>query len=532
MKKLLALFAPEAGWLVFGGAIAFLTLVLGMGLLGLSGVVVAGITFSPVILRLLALSRTLSRYAERLSTHAAIFRALARLRLWFFAKAIPLAPARLGLGRGGDLLNRITADIDALDALYLRILLPLGLLACTETVGLWLVGTLAPQLALAFGFALALLLLALVLFVYRRARKASADAVVQLGELRTHVVDGIEAMGELLANDAAPRQQADIARATSSLVRSQLTISRAAAKGTACVTITTTCLVLLALTLAPASHLVPLLFSVLILSELLAQLPQAFLSIGRLESAATRVFGIAERAPAVSEPATPLPLPESIAVRFENVSLSYDRPTPALSNISFSIAAGERVMVLGPSGSGKSSLAGLLLKFWPLQSGRITLGETDIASLAGDAVRSRIGYLSQRTLLLSGTVRDNLLLAAPAASEDSLWQALKDVELDDTIRALPQGLDTWTGEGGLLLSGGQARRLALAQIVLRNAPLWLLDEPTEGLDAPTAEAVCTTLARLSRTHTVIFITHQPDLAVPMNLTRILRLENGHLAADS
>ena len=188
------------------------------------------------------------------------------------------------------------------------------------------------------------------------------------------------------------------------------------------------------------------------------------------------------------------------------------------------IAPGTRVGVLGPSGSGKSTLAALALKVVAPETGRVLLGRTDIATLAAADVRARIGWLSQATHLFDDTIANNLRLARPEADDAALWTALEAARIADVVRALPDGLETWVGEGGARFSGGQGRRLALARALLSTAPVLILDEPCAGLDAETERAFLATLNDVAEGRTIILIAHR--LMGVEKLDRIYRLSGG------
>lgn len=531
LLRLFALFKPDAPWLLLGVvaaifSLSFSLLVFGSIALLFSGLAAAG------VLRSSAPGRILARYTERLVTHNATFRVLARLRLWLFARLIPLAPLQLGLRRGGDLLSRLTSDIDALDGFYLRLLLPLFLALGTAGFALW-------WLAQHDGAAALLVLVLLVgyvvvLFIIARTSAAHSASIIHAqGELRTDIIDGVEGLAELLASGAGYQQASVIARQSSSLVRDQLAAGRAASLAGMATQLLQggLLLVLLSSSLQSQAMMIAVLASV-VLAEVLGGLQGAFLAAPRLAAASARLFELADTRPLVAEPETPQPIPTDLSISLEKASFSYDRSAPVLSDVSLSIKPGERVAIMGTSGAGKSSLALLLLKFAEPAQGQITLGGVPLTRLEGDVWRTRIGYLSQNTHLLTGTITDNLRLAKPDASEADMLTALEAVELASFVRSLPDGINTWLGEDGLQVSGGQARRLALAMVLLKNAPLWLLDEPTEGLDAATAEAVLTTIRRLTDGRTLLIITHDEAMLQPLGLTRLLLLENGKITADN
>lgn len=531
LLRLFALFKPDWRWLLLGAAIAALSLSFSLLVFGGIALLFGGAA-SAGLLRTSAPGRILARYTERLITHDATFRVLARLRLWLFARLIPLAPLQLGLQRSGDLLSRLTSDIDALDGFYLRLLLPLVLASGATGFALWWLAQHDGAAAL-----LVLVLLAAyltILFLTARSCAAhSAHVITGQSELRTDIIDGVEGLAELLASGAGYQQASVIARQSSSLVRDQLAVSRATSRASMATQILqgSLLLVLLSSSLAPQAMMIAVLASV-VLAEVLGGLQSAFLAAPRLAAASARLFKLADTKPLATEPAAPQPVPADSSISFEKVSFSYGRGAPVLDDVSFGIKPGERVAIMGASGAGKSSLALLLLKFAEPAQGHIAIGKAPLAQLAGDAWRGQLGYLSQHTRLLAGSIADNLRLAKPAASEADMLTALEAVELGNFVRSLPDGLNTWLGEDGLQVSGGQARRLALAMVVLKNAPLWLLDEPTEGLDAATAEAVLTTIRRLTDGRTLLMITHDEAMLQPLGLTRLLLLENGKIAADN
>lgn len=534
LLRLARLFARDLPALLFGTLVALVSLALGMSVFAAIGLLI-GAQASAGLLRLLAAGRVLLRYAERLATHDATFRILARLRLWLFNRLVPLAPVQLGFARSGDLLSRLTADIDALDGFYLRLLLPGLLIVLFGGMGLYAIACVAPHIALVLLGALLATALLLLIISYKAAPHQQA-VLDRQGELRTHVIDGVEGLSTLLACGAAHQQAAVLARATSSLVREQLAVSRAQSRANALGIILHGGILLTLIVLAPTvvdapGTLLLWLLAYLGGAELVASLPGLFMSAPRLAAASGRIFALADTQAAVREPEAPLPLPEQSDIVLEHVSLSYGREVLALDDINLTIQTGARVALMGGSGAGKTSLAALLLKFIAPTTGQLRIGGAELASLNGDAWRSRIGYLSQHTDLLAGTIADNLRLAKPEASAEMFRAALKAVELDNWLASLPEGLETWIGEDGLQLSGGQARRLALAMVVLRDAPLWLLDEPTEGLDEATTQAMLATINRLTQGRTVLLITHNATTLAPLGLQRLILLENGKIASD-
>lgn len=538
------------GWLLGGALLAFATLFAGTALLGLSGWFIsaaalaglagAGSAFNLFVpsagVRFFAIGRIVARYLERLVTHEATLRILADLRVWFFQKAIPLAPARLGELRGGDVVARVTSDIEALDNLYLRALAP--------AVAAFLL-TLSASVFLAF-FDLRLGLLVFVamtlaggvvpLLVARLARRPGKAQAQAAADLRGAALDGLRGAPELLAHNAAGFAHSELERASTRLSDAQRRQTAIGGIGGALILATTGCALVLLLAFAAAAveagQLSPPLLAMAALLllgvfEAAAPLARACQSLSQTRIAARRLRAIADMPAAVYDPATPQPLPPGGEFAFEAVSFGYnpERRT-VLEGLNFAVKEGERVAIIGESGSGKSTIARLLLRLWDPEGGKITLAGADLRSLRQADIHARFAVLSQETPIFSGSMRENLLIGKPDAEETELWKALRAADLDRFVAELPDGLDSWVGETGVNLSGGQGRRLALARALLKPAAILLLDEPTQGLDEEAERAFFATLQTAAQGRTVLLITHAGNLEGSFD--RILRLEQGRL----
>ncbi|MEQ8815735.1 MAG: thiol reductant ABC exporter subunit CydC [Thalassobaculum sp.] len=540
LLALLGLARRRAGWMLLGAAMAVAATAAGIALLGLAGGLVAGgvgVGAAVVWLRALALGRTAARYLERLTTHEATFRVLADLRLWFFARAVPLAPARLGGWRGGDLMARLVSDIDALDGLYLRLLTPSAVALLTALGLAAVIGWLSPALAmLAIGL-LAVAGLVVPALVERAGRRVGGEQVAAGSRLRVAIVDLVQGMADLAANQALGRQAVEIAAAEAAheaALRRQAAISAlGAAAGQFVAQLALVAVVLGWAVLAPSAGNAPLVAVAVLVTlaafEAVAPLPPAWQMLGRTVAAARRVREVADAEPAVIDPAPGrrAALPESSALALEGVSFSYPQADrPALDGIDLAVPEGGRLGIAGPSGAGKSTLLALLLRFHDPDSGRVSLGGVDLRDLAVADLHARIGVLSQSTSILAGTLRENLEIAAAAADDAALLAVLGRAGLGGFAAALPDGLDTWLGEAGVAVSGGEARRIALARVLLKDAPILLLDEPTEGLDAETEREVLAALEPAMAGRTVIAISHRPAPLAAMD--RVIRLEGGRI----
>ncbi|MBK5939793.1 amino acid ABC transporter ATP-binding/permease protein [Halochromatium roseum] len=569
--RLWQLFQPYRGWMLGGFAVALITLLANVALMAISGwfitaMAVAGAAgvamnyFAPAaLIRASAIGRTAGRYFERLITHEATLRQLAGLRVWFYRHLEPLAPARLMEYHSADLLTRIRADIDALDNLYVRVLVPV-LVALTAGVAFFLFTAI-------FDLGLAQLLLVMLLIAgvalpwagHRLGKRPGRRIVEIQAELRQAGIDGTQGLSELLIYGAADSHARHLDALSRALVAeqermSQLTgIAQAATGLTANLTLWGMLWLGIPLvhdgSLAPPQLAMLALFS-LATFEAVAPLPMAFQQLESTLTAARRLFAIVDTEPAVPEPTGPAQQPKDSGLVIEGLRFAYPsksslkdhsgtgssadagihadsaRERPTLDGIDLELPPGRRVAIVGATGSGKTTLFNLLLRFWAPESGSIRLGGIPIEQFPGEDLRSRIALVSQHTHLFDTSIRENLLIAAPDASQGLLEQACATAQIHDFIAELPEGYDTWVGETGVRLSGGQARRIAIARALLRDAPILLLDEPTEGLDAVTERALMDAVQRLMEGRTVLLITHRPVALAQMD--EILVLDQGRV----
>lgn len=478
-----------SGWFITAAALA--------GGTGIAAAQAFNYMLPSASIRLLAIVRTAGRYGERLVGHAAAFGALARLRPALY-RAIAAAPpaTALALGRG-EATARLIGDVDAVELRFVRASGPWGVaaalasgLALTALAGWMAAGATfaCTGAALWLGHRLALRLDQPGRAV-QRATGALREEVATLGsaaaELRCFALedwaaDRIAAAGDALAT--AQRAQAAVAGRFELVHAATLGIAAAAA------------LALAASASAPIAALAALAAAMTV--DAIAPVLRGFAERGRLHEAEARLGALFDAAhPAAGDQA-------------------FGDGGAALIVDGLCLMPGSRLALTGASGSGKTTLVESLLGLRPPSPGRITIGGLDAASLGPAALRATFAWSPQDAALLAGTVRDNLALADPDATDARLWQALADAALDEVVRALPAGLDQWLGDDGMRLSGGERRRLSLARAYVADAAWLLLDEPGEGLDAATEMQVARRLAaRLVRTgQGMILVSHRPALA--------------------
>ena len=548
LLRLLRLFRPYWGWIALGVLLSFATLLANVGLMAISGwfitaMAIAGVAsvsmnyFTPAaIIRFFAIVRTVGRYLERLVTHEATFRMLATLRRWFYEHLEPLAPARLQHFRSGDLLSRIRADIDTLENFYLRILAPLLVAFFGSIAFVFFLGWFHPLMGL---IELILLLLAGVIIpgvIARQARTPGQRIVQNAAELRATSVDGLQGMGELLIYGAAENHALQLNALSKKLIHDQEQMARytGISQGVMifCANLAMISILIIAISMLSQERISPAYLAMLALFtlasfEAILPLPLAFQSLGETLAAARRIFSIVDAEPEVNEPSHEPTAPDTFAIRLQNVSFHYDREdAEVLHNISFDLPRGKKLAIVGPTGSGKSTLIDLLLRFREPTAGQIEFAGHPLEAWTGDTVRQNIAVVSQRTHLFNSTIRNNLMLANLDADTVAMEEACCIAQIHDFIQSQPQGYDTFVGEAGVKLSGGQTRRIAIARAILKDAPILVLDEPGEGLDAPTERATMQALFDYLGNRSLLLITHRLTGLDAMD--EILVLENGHI----
>ncbi|MGO6817746.1 amino acid ABC transporter ATP-binding/permease protein [Rhizobium brockwellii] len=516
LKPILRLFLAERRRaLLLGAALSAATVTAGIALLGLSGWFItatslaglsaaAAITFDVFApsagIRLLAIVRTVARYGERLATHDATLSVLAALRERLFRGFAEPGAARALLHRPAKLLFRLTADIDALDSLYLRILVPAAVAIGAALAASLVLGLIHPVFGLCFGLFLAGAGLGLPVTAGRAARKHARRRAHGIEALRSRTIDLVAGQTDLLMAGRLAAQRETIAAADHYSARADDQLNRVETGLTFGFGLVSTVLLtasLLAVAVLAETKVItaPVAALGLLVAfaavEPFAALRRGALELGRTLLAARRIALRLAVATAPEPLVAPLP---GCTFSLTGVSAFHENSAvPALQGIEFALQPGERLAVIGSSGAGKSSLLALLSGELPARTGSIAVAKATL--------------LTQRTELFEDSLRGNLLLANPDANEARLLEALAAAGLLADVEAMPRGIDTPLGEGGLGLSGGQSRRLALARLFLRDTPLWLLDEPTEGLDGVTARDVLSRLSAMATGRSLVIATH-------------------------
>jgi ATP-binding cassette subfamily C protein CydCD len=498
---------------------------------------VAELSVAVVGVRFFGIARGLLRYAERLVSHDVTFRLLSRLRVWFYEKLEPLAPARLMEFRAGDLLARIVGDVETLENFYVRVVSPP---LTAVLVGLFtsiFLASFDPALApvfLTFFLALGLLLPAIAQIISRRP----ATRIITLrADLHVRLVDGIQGMADLLAYGRGEECLKQIVATGNEYGNAQRKMARVTGFHSSLSTLLTNLgmwiVLFLCIPLVTRGDLAgPMLASLTLLTfasfEAVTPLPLAAQMWNSAREAARRLFEVVDTEPIVKDDIRYSRIEDQASnIEFSALSFTYPNTTsPALDHVTFDLRPGTSLAIVGPSGAGKSTLANLLLRFWEYSSGEIRLGGESLHGLRPDEVRARIGLVSQNAYFFNASVRENLRFARRKVTQEEIEAAARDAQIHDFILSLPKGYETLIGEQGLRLSGGERQRLAIARVLIKDAPILILDEPTANLDPLTEKQVLETLYRLMKRKTSLLITHR--LVGLENVNEILVMDRGQI----
>lgn len=487
--------------------------------------------------RFFGIARAVFRYLERLVSHNVTFRLLGRLRVWFYEKLEPLAPARLMEYRAGDLLARVISDVETLENFYVRVVAP-PLTAIFVAVGTAIFFlSVDPRLAfLLVGFFL-LLGLVLPLLTQVASNRPAGSLIARRADLHTRLVDGIQGLADVLAFHRADDRMKEVQKTGSSYGSSQRRLAFINGLASGLSTFLNNYALWLVLFLAipqisaggiDGVMLATLALVTLSSFEAVTPLPLAAQTWSSSRKAAARLFEVADARPTVPDqrpPAAARPVNQDLKI----LRLSFTYPgqsAPALRDVSFDLPTGSSIAIVGPSGAGKSTLVNLLLRFWDYESGEIRLGGESLKTFASDEVRARIALVSPNTYFFNTSVYENLRMARRHVGREEVEAAARRAQIHDFITSLPKGYDTLIGEQGLRLSGGERQRLAIARAIIKDAPILILDEPTANLDPLTEKQVLETIFHLMHAGSSLWITHR--LVGLENMKQILVMNHGQI----
>jgi ATP-binding cassette, subfamily C, bacterial CydC len=487
---------------------------------------IAELSVAVVGVRFFGIARGVFRYLERLVSHETTFRLLAHLRVEFYKAIEPLAPARLVSMRSGDLLSRVINDIENLQNLYLRAVAPplvAVLIALMLTIFLNLFDPLIAFTALIFMLGAGILV---PLLAWWGNEKSGLRRVAVRAELNATLVDHIQGIAETLVYGQTQAQLNKIQFLSDQLANEEQHIEHFDALQLSFSIFLTSGAALAVLAVAipriEGIFLASVTLATTAVFEAFTPLAQAAVHLGANAQAARRLFEIADMPPVVTNPLSPVSPPDHPTLEIKDLSFRYAVDTPLILNrISLSLQPGQRIAILGESGSGKSTLVNLLLRFWDYDRGQIVLDGHELHAFNQTDVCNVFGVMSQRTHLFNTTIGENIRIARTNATHEEVQAAAKQAQIHDFILSLPDGYDTYVGENGSQLSGGERQRIALARVLLKNAPILVLDEATANLDAITERAVMETILRVTAGRSLLIFTHRHILLDQMDQVYII-----------
>jgi ATP-binding cassette subfamily C protein CydC len=542
-RRLLGLLKSSSRLVVLAVGLGWATTISWFALISTSAYLISFAALQPSIaelqvaivgVRFFGISRAVFRYSERLVSHTVTFDLLARLRTWLYERIEPLAPGGLELDSSGDLLTRLVSDVETLQDFYVRTVAP-PLIALLSSIGiLWFFGRWSVWLAVVlFGFQLLTGIL-LPLLVRQMAKSKGRQLTGLRASISNLVVDGVQGFPEILIFDLKSRimDRLRVLNGEVQELESQQIRIRGGHEALASLltNLTVVLLLLVAVPIVRSGHLDGRLLAVVILGaiasfEAILPLPQAFQNTDECLAAGKHIFELADRIPPVESGEMTVTDSSKIDLEFKNLSFAYRHGGMlVLNELNLKIPAGGKVAILGPSGVGKSTITDLLLGFRRSIEGEILVNGKSIAQIDLEGMRELISYVPQNPFLFNASVLENIRIGNPDATREMVEESAMIAGLQSFIETLPDRFETNVGEYGMLMSGGQRQRLALARALLRDTPIYLFDEPTANLDKFAEQEVIDRILNRVADKSLIWITHRVvGLAL---LDEIVVLANG------
>ena len=551
VKQLLALMRPL--WGIMAVSISARTINLlarialpALGVWGIIRVVESGVNglLLPLIGGLvgIAVIKGLFRYLEQYTGHYIAFRLLALLRNMFYDRIVPLAPGALDDLRSGDLSSRFSSDVDRIEPFYAHTIAPAATAVLVPGISLVYLAALNPLFLWVLLPFILLVGIAVPIWTSHNGRGLSEDIRHRSGEVNAHITDSFQGLRDVLIFRYGQRRRKEIYERGDNLAEIQKRQNglRAQQEGVTRGIIAAGIVVFLfagsGLVQAGAITVPQLCLAVTVAAfsfTPVTKLTDALADYQEAIAAGRRLFSLTSREPPVETVENPVPVPASVnTLGFDSVGFSYAENETSyegqflLHNLSFALRSGEITGLVGGSGAGKSTVLALLLRFYDPHAGRILLNDQDISRFSPSELRDKIAVVPQDVHIFNDSLRENLLPARPKASVEDMVSALRKAHLWEFVRSLPDGLDTVIGEKGRKFSGGQRQRLAIARAFLRNAPIFVLDEPTSNLDRSNEEFILESIRSLNQEKMVLIISHR--LSTVRDADRILVLENGQI----
>lgn len=532
MLRYLGMLKPYKWWVILALLAGIFTVGANMGLMSTSAYLIAKAAQHPYTILLLwvpivgvrffGTSRGVFRYFERYISHDVTFQLLKELRVFVYRRLEPLIPAGWGVYHSGDLLSRVVGDIDVLQNLYLGLFSPPIIAATTFAAATAFMGMFAPSLAECLAVFLLLSGFAVPFLTQWTAKKTGRSLIRARGALSTQLVEVIHGNTDILAMNQEERYLGSLSQQIRQWARQRVYLHQISGASAALTLLLNNgamwVVLVVGIELIDSHRLASILLPVVVLLSLASfeavnQLPGAFQFQGQVREAARRINELVDKNPLVSQGGVDA---QSVIARgnpphvsLHEVHFAYDHEeSERLRGITFSVQGGQHVALVGPSGAGKTTLTGILSGLWPYSQGEVLVNGVPLDTILTRELPRLVAVVEQEPHLFNTTLRQNLLLANPDATQTQIDQALDIAQLRQVVTSLPNGLDTVIGEQGAQLSGGERKRVAIARVILQNTPLIIMDEATEGLDAVTERKAIHAITEWARDRTVVWITHR------------------------
>jgi len=524
--KIVSLGKEYKFWMLLAALLGFITVGSGIGLMMTSSYLIAKATMQTPIyqlqvaivgVRFFGISRGIFRYLERYISHNVTFKLLAKFRVWFFKSLIPIVPSKTIDFSSGDLLSRSIEDIESIEHVFVRVISPPFIFVATSLLMFGLLNIFSLTYSLIFIFIFFTSAIGIPLLTFLLSNKTSKTITTLKSNLKEFSIDNLQGISELIFYNQKDKWINDFDVLNNKLIKAQSRMNNIQSLHESLTGLMMNLTVIIMLFAAipdvtsgilEGVYLSVISIGIMASFEAVAQIPQAFQYLGKSTEAGKRLFEITETTNQSPYQNTVTEFSSDYNLRLDNISFSYNNKTNALSNISFSVNPGEKVAIVGASGAGKSTLVNILTKLWDYNSGDIFLGSLNYKNISDDRIRNIISVVPQKVHLFTGTIKENLLVAKPDATDEELMLTLSEVNLNTFVNDLPEKLNANIGELGKKLSGGESKRLTIARALLKDSQIIIFDEINSHVDNLTEKKILETISKIKTDKSILFITHR------------------------
>jgi len=524
--KIVSLGKEYKFWMLLAALLGFFTVGSGIGLMMTSSYLIAKATMQTPIyqlqvaivgVRFFGISRGIFRYLERYISHNVTFKLLAKFRVWFFKSLIPIVPSKTIDFSSGDLLSRSIEDIESIEHVFVRVISPPFIFVATSLLMFGLLSIFSLTYSLIFIFMFFTSAIGIPLLTFLLSNKTSKTITTLKSNLKEFSIDNLQGISELIFYNQKDKWINDFDVLNNKLIKAQSRMNNIQSLHESLTGLMMNLTVIIMLFAAipdvtsgilEGVYLSVISIGIMASFEAVAQIPQAFQYLGKSTEAGKRLFEITETTNQSPYQNTVTEFSSDYNLRLDNISFSYNNKTNALSNISFSVNPGEKVAIVGASGAGKSTLVNILTKLWDYNSGDIFLGSLNYKNISDDRIRNIISVVPQKVHLFTGTIKENLLVAKPDATDEELMLTLSEVNLNTFVNDLPEKLNANIGELGKKLSGGESKRLTIARALLKDSQIIIFDEINSHVDNLTEKKILETISKIKTDKSILFITHR------------------------